>query len=753
MEEKKVLLDIESNLSQYEKEVVKSAQAVKELQEELKRLKKEDGDNVQQIEETKRQLRDAQKEYRESTKSVDTLAKANKAGAGSYAELQAQVSIAEKALKTQTGLIERNADGTIKLTDAYVKASKDVEQARGAINKFNEGIHNGTTSVGLYEEKMKNALSGLNVFGVNVGQVAGTFSNALPAGVGASSKALGIFRLALIATGIGAFVVLLGSLISYFKQSADGQNKLSEIMARFGGIVDAIKDAFAGFGELMVNAFKNPKQAVIDLWDAIKENMINRFTGMVDLVVSGWTVISKGAEGVALAVAGIFSEEKRKQAKEAFGEMTKGLKDMGLAAVQVVTGVENFGQKLLDFGKKVDERGQANQRLQERENALRMKQIKDLTTLAKLDADIAEARRIAADETGSLSGMIEAQERAMALVEQKMNLQVARAQEALSIQRSRNALGKTNIEDLEKEAQLEADLILLNKTKDDQMREMVGRYGALIGRVAAEEKAVADAIEKERQARMGVLEEIRKAGLTDIERIEEELQAKLALHEWSEAEMLTITKFYRDQIAEIEREQREKTREAEEREKAEREARAKELAEKEIAYRKQVVDDTISGAAQLVGALSKFADKNSALHKALAVSEAIINTYVGVTKALASYPPPASYIMAAVTLANGMLAVRNILNTDKGTKSVSTSMAKSAPSVDGAFVAGRANEAIARGENNMTNVGATTTRLNDSRNNKELIEAIKNMPAPVVAVETIERKSAEKRNVEVKAMY
>ena len=56
-------------------------------------------------------------------------------------------------------------------------------------------------------------------------------------------------------------------------------------------------------------------------------------------------------------------------------------------------------------------------------------------------------------------------------------------------------------------------------------------------------------------------------------------------------------------------------------------------------------------------------DEHSAAGKAIAVTLAVINTYQGATAALASLPPPISYIAAAATVAAGLLNVQKILST------------------------------------------------------------------------------------------
>jgi len=65
-------------------------------------------------------------------------------------------------------------------------------------------------------------------------------------------------------------------------------------------------------------------------------------------------------------------------------------------------------------------------------------------------------------------------------------------------------------------------------------------------------------------------------------------------------------------------------------------------------------------ALELAGAL---VDEHSVAGKAIAVTLAIINTYQGATAALASLPPPFSFIAAAAVVAAGLLNVNKILST------------------------------------------------------------------------------------------
>jgi len=80
-----------------------------------------------------------------------------------------------------------------------------------------------------------------------------------------------------------------------------------------------------------------------------------------------------------------------------------------------------------------------------------------------------------------------------------------------------------------------------------------------------------------------------------------------------------------------------------------------------------IISDALGTLAQAVG-------ENTAAGKALAVAQAIINTYQGATLALATYPPPFGAIAAATVIAAGLLQVKKIVSTKvpapPGTKNI-----------------------------------------------------------------------------------
>ena len=78
---------------------------------------------------------------------------------------------------------------------------------------------------------------------------------------------------ALIATGIGAFVVVVGSLISAFTSTEEGSNKLNKILGQIGVVFGNLKDLAAEFGN-----------GLLSLGDAITKVFAGDFAGAIDSV-------------------------------------------------------------------------------------------------------------------------------------------------------------------------------------------------------------------------------------------------------------------------------------------------------------------------------------------------------------------------------------------------------------------------------------------------------------------------------------
>jgi hypothetical protein len=113
----------------------------------------------------------------------------------------------------------------------------------------------------------------------------------------AYNATLRLLRAAIIATGIGALIVSVVALVSWFRRTEEGAQKLRVIMAQFRAVIDVFRDRSSALGKTIMEAFENPQQAVKDLWEVIKQNIVNRFIALPKLFTSAFSVLRSGAKG------------------------------------------------------------------------------------------------------------------------------------------------------------------------------------------------------------------------------------------------------------------------------------------------------------------------------------------------------------------------------------------------------------------------------------------------------------------------
>tara|TARA_Y100001938_G_C8101776_1_gene442472 strand:+ start:22662 stop:24395 length:1734 start_codon:yes stop_codon:yes gene_type:complete len=94
-------------------------------------------------------------------------------------------------------------------------------------------------------------------------------------GVKATAKVLfGSIKAGLISTGIGAFVVVIGSMVQFFKDSEEGASKLKGILAQVGVVVGNITDIVSNLGKaffnLLTGDFNAFKDGIAEAIDGVK---------------------------------------------------------------------------------------------------------------------------------------------------------------------------------------------------------------------------------------------------------------------------------------------------------------------------------------------------------------------------------------------------------------------------------------------------------------------------------------------------
>lgn len=162
---------------------------------------------------------------------------------------------------------------------------------------FKKGLKDGEKATDDFKGAAGDTLNEFaSMFGVNMTAVNAALSTANKslsfmgqsfAGAAAGGNKLTIamkfLKTALLATGLGAIVVVLGSIIAYFTKTGEGADKFAKILMQFKSVINNVIDRLAVFGkglfeimtgkfkagwETMTGAFKDMGTEIIEDWKA-----------------------------------------------------------------------------------------------------------------------------------------------------------------------------------------------------------------------------------------------------------------------------------------------------------------------------------------------------------------------------------------------------------------------------------------------------------------------------------------------------
>ena len=325
-------------------------------------------------------------------------------------------------------------------------------------------------------------LSGVeNVADKATGGMISGFKGATSA-IGGVIKGFKSMRMAIIATGIGALVLAIASIGAAFTQSEEGQNKFNKLMGVLGSITGNLLDILSNLGKSLISAFENPKQAVKDFANLIKDNIVNRFEGLMELIPAL-------GKSIGLLFKGEFSEAGKVAAN---------------ATAKVVLGVENVVEKTQDaikatvaFTNELKEEAKIAAKIADDRAKANLIERKNIVERAKANRENADLRFKAEQrDKFAVEERIKFLEEASAIEEEITNKEIEAARLRFEAKKAENKLSKSTKEDKDEEAQLEARLIELETSK----LRMQKRLQTSLTTFRNEEKAAAKQRKAEAQA-------------------------------------------------------------------------------------------------------------------------------------------------------------------------------------------------------------------------------------------------------------
>jgi len=358
--------------------------------------------------------------------------------------------------------------------------TKDADKGLEHVKKKTEDTSNAATD----------AAQNFSIMGVSIGGIKTAFAKVIPM----AKTMFTTIKGGIAATGIGALLIAFAALRQFFTDNEQGAAKLKTILAGIGVVTGNITDILSNLGKAMFEAFSNPKQAVIDLKDAIVENVENRIEGMID---------SFGALGKV--IGGVFKGD--------LGTIKEGMAEFGESQLQVLTGVEDITGKIQknvsDFVNQTKEEVKTATQLEKDRLALQIFERKALVDKAKTESEIMKLRLQARDrEAFAADERLEFMREANRLADEQLAKDLHVANEKLRFQQVENSFSKSSQENLDAEAQLEATVFNIQRSNFSERKRMKSEEQALVREMGALEKveetarlkAIADREKAEKEA-------------------------------------------------------------------------------------------------------------------------------------------------------------------------------------------------------------------------------------------------------------
>ncbi len=544
---------------------------------------------------------------------------------------------------------------------------------------------------------LQSSLEGVVGEGGKIDTITQKFS-AMPGALGQASTAmngLGKQMWALVANPIGAVIAALVGAITLlykaFTSTNEGADKLDQGLAGLGAAFEVVMNAVAKVAENLIGLFENPQKALSDFSDMLKENITNRFEGLLELLPALGKAISLLFEG-EFSAAG-------KVATDAVGKVALGVEDITDKVSAGIDAINKLGAEAVAAANQAAAIEKILQGVEDAERDLSIQR-------SKQNKELATARLLMEDDTASFESRIEALKKVSDSEEALANKELKLAKIKAKAIGDRNKLTDASDEALAKEA---AAIVRVNELEEQSIlrkRKVVKSIDNLNNQKTTSEKDAAKAVE----------DALKATAQAEKEALDNKIKlAEDGINAEQDAKKLLALKTIEDQKdlnAELERIEMERTQKMIDSKKSfqlsttELEIKAaqdaankkfdiaKENADKQKDLDKNTFDAKMAimdATANALSTFSQLAGEETAMGKALSVASAIIATYTGANKALeaGAATPPLGYINAAAIIATGLINVKKILSVKVPGQSDAGQSVPSGPSVS--IIGGTAN--------------------------------------------------------------
>lgn len=657
MAEESILLKVgidENQIARSEAAIISAREEIEKLKDAQKALADEGKKNTAEYVRNEAALRDLNSTVRDNQRVLDANVKLQKGVGGSIKELRANVSRLKEEYINLSEEQRNNAAVGGALQKELLKqteALKDLEAEIGVTSR----------NVGNYTGSILEAVDGSGLF-TKAQQAFATAQNIATAATQGGTVATQSFSKALLASGVGAFVVILGALISYLTRTQEGMDKVAQATEAVGTFVAVVFDEFSRLGKQIISS-------VIPTFKGLGEILAGIFTLDYDRVTKGFNEV-KDAVSAIEPINVLELGKNAAQAAVQSAELTKQLQNVVRAEKQLELQRAQSRQQITelkkiaeDTTKSQSERLAAAQKAEKIEADLVAKSISlQQERIRILKAQNALKQSTDADRNKVIEAEIEL-----------ANLQQESGEKQIELQNKRNELAKTaadNAKAIAEKAKADrekADAEALKAAKELQDKLNDEFEKGLEARQLETDLAVRDSLNavkqqfadglinlEEYQKQLDQVEalarETRIAALTDqLQATKSNAQIDAETRLSIEAELQADIRAVQDEAISAGVAARQKEIEAAKKTAEEK----KKLAEQTAAFQIQAEDAVLNAAKAVFG-------EQSAAGKIAAAFQALLDTYRSANLALATIPPPFGQIIAGANVAAGLANVAKI---------------------------------------------------------------------------------------------
>ena len=554
----------------------------------------------------------------------------NKSRKGSISALDTEAN-SMKAIKAQ---MAKNIQERNNLNLSTEKGRKRFDELNKTIKAQNEALFEGEKAGGTFGRRVGEYERGLS----QVNPVLGSFIS----GIRASTTAALAFVATPIGAVIGALGLALGAVISYFKRTQEGIDTLRVASVTLTTVFNKLMDTVSELGGVIVRAFTDPKQALMDFSQAVKDNVSDRIDALFETFGLLGDAIKKAFKGDFEGALDSATAAGKKYVTEVslIGSTinsvvesgVEGFKNLKEEITTTATGAANLERQLIA--------------LEKAENTL-------ILTRAKANTIVKDQNKIAEDVTKSLEERQAAAEKAIATENKILQEELRIANARATIIQQQNELTVSTEEDRKRELEALAKVEELTTRSLELQTTLTNKLNIIRQQALNQELKTA-----EEKAKIQEAERIRLEALQ-----EQEFELELFRKE-RDAQQIEDAQLKAEALIEIERFKLERDLENEALSLEQRTLLNEQYAQREVEINTKATEELNKLEQQKVAMQKKAASDGlgylasfGAGFKVFAIAKATLDGFLAIQEQL-KLPFPANIVASAIT---GAATVKNIV--------------------------------------------------------------------------------------------